>query len=212
MTQDSGGSDPEPKQIKPAVKQALELGPPMLFFAVYLWIKDNTYDIGGITYDGFIIAAAGFVPILLISIAVLWWLTGKLSRIQVLTAFMVIVFGGLTVWFNDGDFFKMKTSIVYGIFAAVLSFGLWRGQSYLAWVMDEMMPMAHEGWMILTRRLAMAFGFLAAANEFVWRTMSETTWVVVETFGFPIALFAFLTLQIVGLQKYLDDDDSEGSA
>jgi intracellular septation protein len=75
------------------------------------------------TYDGFIIVTAAFVPILLASIAILWKLTGKISRIQVFTAVMVVVFGGLTVWLNDERFFKMKTTLVYGFFATMLGSG-----------------------------------------------------------------------------------------
>ena len=71
------------RSLNPAVKQALELGPPILFFAAYLWMRDRKYMIAGTEYDGFIVAAAVFVPILLTSIAVLWKLTGKLSRMQV---------------------------------------------------------------------------------------------------------------------------------
>ena len=207
MNEDTGDHVPAQKTISPAVKQTLELGPPLLFFVVYLWIKDRTYTIGGVDYDGFIVAAAGFVPILLVSIAVLWWLTGKLSRIQVLTAFMVIVFGGLTVWFNDGNFFKMKTTIVYAIFATVLGFGLLRGQSWLAYILNDAMPMQHDGWMILTRRLCGMFAALAVANEIIWRTMSTETWVKIETFGFPVALVGFLFWQITALQQYLETDE-----
>lgn len=193
--------------INPAIKQTLELGPPLLFFAFYLYVRDETYTIGGTDYDGFIVAAAVFVPILLISIAALWKLTGKLSRMQVFTAVLVIVFGGLTVWFNDERFFKMKTTIVYGIFAGILGLGLLQGRSYLAWVMSEFLPMRDEGWMILTRRLAACFAGLAIGNEIVWRTMSTDTWVKIETFGFPAILFVFLWLQIVALQKYLIEED-----
>ncbi|MEL6644446.1 MAG: inner membrane-spanning protein YciB [Pseudomonadota bacterium] len=195
------------KPLNPVVKQVLELGPPLLFFAFYLYVRDNTYTIAGTEYDGFILAAAVFVPILLISIAILWKLTGKLSRMQVFTAVLVIVFGGLTVWFNDERFFKMKTTIVYGIFAGILGIGLLQGRSYLAWVMSEFLPMRDEGWMILTRRLAACFALLAIGNEFVWRTMSTDTWVKIETFGFPLILFVFLWLQIVALQKYLIEED-----
>ena len=148
------------------------------------------------------------MPILLLSIAVLWKLTGKLSRMQVFTAVLVVVFGGLTVWFNDEAFFKMKTTIVYGLFAAILGVGLLQGRSYLAWVMNEFLPMREEGWMMLTRRLAAMFAALAVGNEVVWRTMSTDAWVKIETFGFPIALFLFLWLQIVALQKYLIEDES----
>jgi len=197
------------RAINPALKQVLELGPPLLFFAAYLYVRDETYTLGGIDYDGFIVAAAGFVPILLLSMAILWKLTGKLSRMQVFTAVLVVVFGGLTVWFNDERFFKMKTTIVYGIFAAILGVGLLQGRSYLAWVMAEFLPMREEGWMILTRRLAALFAVLAVVNEVVWRTMSTDAWVKIETFGFPLALFLFLWLQIVGLQKYLIEPEKK---
>jgi intracellular septation protein len=191
------------KRINPALKQVLELGPPLLFFAAYLWIRDETFTIGGTDYDGFIVAAAAFVPVLLASIAALWVLTGRISRMQVFTAVLVVIFGGLTVWFNDERFFKMKTTIVYGVFAAILGIGLLQGRSYLAWVMSEFLPMQHEGWMILTRRLTACFAGLAVANEMVWRTMSTDAWVKIETFGFPLVLFLFLWAQIYALQKYL---------
>jgi intracellular septation protein len=200
------------KTINPIVKQVLELGPPLLFFVAYLQMREKTYTIGGVEYDGFIVAAAALVPLMLATTAILWKLTFKISKIQVLTVVMVVVFGGLTVWFNDEKFFKMKTSIVYGIFAALLGIGLLRGQSYLAYVMDEMMPMEQEGWMVLTRRLALAFAGLAIANEVVWRTMSTDAWVKIETFVFPLVLFAFLTLQILGLQKYVIEDEPEEGA
>ena len=195
------------KEINGGLKQALELGPPLLFFAAYLYVRDETYTIGGTEYDGFIVAAAAFVPVLLASIAVLWWLTGRISRMQVFTAVLVVVFGGLTVWFNDETFFKMKTTIVYGVFAAILGIGLLQGRSYLAWVMDEFLPMQDEGWMILTRRLTAMFAALAIGNEIVWRTMSTDAWVKIETFGFPIALFVFLWVQIMSLQKYVIEDE-----
>ncbi|WP_322895115.1 MULTISPECIES: inner membrane-spanning protein YciB [unclassified Yoonia] len=194
------------KTINPILKQVLELGPTLAFFLIYLRIKDDTYLIGGTEYSGFIIAAVVFVPILLVAMGILWALTGKLSRMQVFTAFMVIFFGGLTAYFNDERFFKMKTTIVYGVMAGLLGIGLLRGQSYLQFVMEEFLPMQREGWMIFTKRLAMIFTVLAIANEIIWRTQSTETWVKLETFAFPAALFAFLWFQIIGLQKYLIED------
>ncbi|MDW3222895.1 MAG: inner membrane-spanning protein YciB [Paracoccaceae bacterium] len=202
----------DPKPINPIVKQGLELGPTILFFLIYLKIKEDVFVIGGTEYTGFIVAALVFVPILLVAMAILWKLTGQLSRMQVFTAFMVIFFGGLTAWFNDERFFKMKTSIVYGLFAALLGIGLMRGQSYLAFVMNEMMPMRHEGWMILTRRLCAVFAFLAVANEVIWRTMSTDAWVKIETFGFPVVLMGFLMWQFTALQGHLITDETEDDA
>ncbi|SMX24840.1 inner membrane-spanning protein YciB [Boseongicola aestuarii] len=199
----------EEKKLNPVVKQVLELGPPLLFFVAYLKMRDQTYTLGGTDYDGFIVAAGVFVPILLVSIAILWKLTGKLSRMQVFTAVMVILFGGLTVWFNDERFFKMKTTLVYGLFAAILGIGLLQRRSYLAWVMSEFLPMSDEGWMKLTTRLALFFAGLAIANEVIWRTMSTDAWVKIETFGFPILMFIFLWTQIMSLQSHIIEDDSD---
>ncbi|WP_170381548.1 inner membrane-spanning protein YciB [Ruegeria atlantica] len=197
------------KEINPILKQVLELGPPLAFFFIYLRLRDDSFLIGGIEYSGFIVATIIFVPLMLAAMGILWYLTGKLSRIQIFTAIMVIFFGGLTAWFNDERFFKMKTTLVYGFFSIMLGIGLLQGKSYLAYVLDEMLPMRHEGWMILTRRLCACFAVLAIANEFVWRTMSTDMWVKIETFAFPIALMAFLMLQFSLLQNYMDDPDSQ---
>ena len=195
------------KSINPILKQVLELGPTLVFFLIYLRIKDEVFTIAGTQYSGFIVATLVFVPILLVSMGVLWHLSGQLSRMQIFTAFMVIFFGGLTAWFNDERFFKMKTSIVYGFFAAILGIGLLRGRSYLRFIMEDFLPMQDAGWMILTRRLTLMFAALAIANELIWRTQSTDLWVKLETFAFPVALFVFLWLQIIGLQKYLIETD-----
>lgn len=198
------GPDPDP--VSPWLKQLLELGPPLLFFVIYLRLRDEVFTIAGTEYSGFIVATVAFVPIILASMAALWWLSGRLSRMQVFTALMVVVFGALTAWFNDERFFKMKTTIVYGFFAALLGLGLLMGRSLLAYVLSEALPMRQEGWMILTRRLTAMFVVLAVGNEIVWRTMSTDTWVKIETFGFPIALFLFLWWQIVALQHHIEDE------
>jgi len=175
---------PEEKSISPGLKMALELGPVLIFFIAYSRLKDDVYTIGDVEYSGFIFVTILFIPLLLVSIGALWWLTGKLSRMQIFTALMVIVFGGLTAYFNNEQFFKMKTTIVYGFFASVLGLGLLLKRSWLEYVMDEFLPLKPEGWMILTRRLTGMFALLAVANEFVWRTMSTDAWVKIETLCF----------------------------
>lgn len=197
------------KPINPILKQILELGPTLVFFLIYLRIKDDTFTIAGTDYSGFIVATLIFVPVLLIAMGLLWALTKSLSRMQLFTAFMVIFFGGLTAYFNDERFFKMKTSIVYGCFALILGIGLLRGRSYLEWVMGDFLPMMEEGWMILTKRITVMFIALAVANELIWRTQSTELWVKLETFAFPAVLFVFLWLQIVGLQRFLIDPDAK---
>ncbi|MDP2083453.1 MAG: inner membrane-spanning protein YciB [Pseudotabrizicola sp.] len=200
------------RKINGVLKQGLELGPTVVFFLTYLKIKEDTFTVMGTEYSGFIIAALVFIPILLAAMGVLWYLTGAISRMQVFTAFMVIFFGGLTAWFNDERFFKMKTTIVYSCLAGLLGIGLLRGQSWLQYVMGEVLPMQTEGWMILTRRLCLMFVGLALANEFIWRTMSTDAWVKLETFAMPAALMAFLWWQIFALQRFLIEPEDDSKA
>lgn len=200
------------RKIHAGLKQALELGPTIVFFGIYLWMRDQTFTVQGTEYSGFIVAALIFVPILLAAMGVLWWLTGTLSRMQLFTAIMVIFFGALTAWFNDERFFKMKTTLVYGAIAGLLGFGLLMGKSYLKWVMAAMLPMQDEGWMLLTRRVALIFGTLAIANEVIWRNFSTDTWVKLETFVFPLIMMAALTAQILSLQKYLIEEPEDGDS
>lgn len=195
------------QKINPLVKTGLELGPIIAFFAAYLMLKDRVFAFGGTEYDGFIVVTAGFIPVFLLAMGILWWLTGHLSRMQVVTAVLIIVFGGMSVWFNDPRFFKMKPTIIYLIFAGVLGAGLLRGQSWLQYVMDGMMPLTHEGWMILTRRLAAFFFGLAVLNELVWRLTSEETWVYFKTFGLTAAIFVFFMAQGKLFREHGTQDD-----
>jgi intracellular septation protein len=185
----------QPREINPFLKLALELGPVVLFFIAYVRLKDMVFTIGGTDYAGFIIVTAGFIPLMLLSTGILWRLTGHLSKMQILTVVLVVVFGGLSVWLNDPKFIKMKPTILYLAFGGILGFGLLRGQSYLRHVMDGMMPLQHQGWMLLTRRLMLFFFGLAVANELVWRLMSEAAWVNFKTFGLTAAIFVFFMTQ-----------------
>lgn len=197
------------KAVNPWLRQALELGPPLLFFVAYMRFQDVTWTIGGRDYDGFILVTAGFVPLLLASMGVLWKLTGRVSRIQVFTAVMVVVFGGLTVWLNDERFFKMKTTLVYGFFAVTLGVGLLRGQGWLKVLMGEMLPMSDRGWLLLSRRIAAAFALMAVANEIVWRSQSTEVWVTFETFVLPGVLFVAFMAQARLIERESLSDGSD---
>lgn len=185
----------EKRQVNPMVKTALEFGPILAFFVAYLWLKDRIFVIGGTEYEGFIVVTAGFIPVFLLAMGALWWLTGHLSRMQLVTAVLIVVFGGLSVWLNDDRFFKMKPTLIYLLFGGALAIGLMRGQSWLQLVMEGLIPLKHEGWMILTRRVMFLFLSLAVLNEVIWRTMSTDTWVYFKTFGLTAAVFLFFLFQ-----------------
>jgi intracellular septation protein len=194
------------RKLSTGMKTALDLGPIAAFFVAYFLIKDRDFTIAGRVYTGFVVATAAFIPILMFTTFLFWRLTGKVSKMQIVTLVVVVVFGGLTVWFNDERFFKMKPTLIYLIFGSILAFGLWRGESYLQLVMEEMMPLRREGWMKLTRRFAAFFFGLAIANEVIWRNLSTETWVTFKTIGLPVVIFLFFFSQARLFQTYAVDE------
>ena len=197
------------KNTNGKLKVVLEFGPVLGFFVAYLLLKDRVFTIGSTEYEGFIVITAVFIPVLLVCTALMWKLTGHLSKMRILTAVLVVVFGGLTVWLNDPRFFQMKPTIIYLFFGTVLGIGLLRGRSYLQYVMDGLMPLTNAGWMILTKRITIFFFAMAALNELVWRTQSEETWVYFKTFGLMAAMFVFFKMQGKLIAEHGTDDSGK---
>jgi intracellular septation protein len=197
-------------QISPALKQALELGPVLVFLVAYFLVRDQTVTLGATEYAGFIIAIVIFTPLQLAATLILRRLTGKLSRMQVATLLLVVVLGGITVALNDERFFKMKSTFVFGAFGLILFLGLWRGQSYLAYVLEGALPISQLGWMILTRRMAWFFIAFAAANEAIWRNFSTDVYVIWDTFGQMGVMFLFLMSNFKLIERHWVEP--EGSA
>ena len=198
----------EPRKINPWLKAGLEFGPLILFFVVFTRLRDKTLTIAGTEYSGFIVATLVFIPVLVASTLALWRSTGRLAPMQIATLVLVVVFGGLSVWLNDPRFFKMKPTIIYLIFAALLAFSLIR-RNWLELVMSEALPMQPEGWRILTVRMTLLFLGLAIANEIVWRTMSETAWVNFKTFGLTAIMIGFFIANSKLFERYAQPRDGE---
>lgn len=195
----------EKRAIAPGLKAALDFGPLLVFFAVFFLFKDQPVVVAGREYKGFVLATAAFVPVLVLSMLALWRLTGHLAPMQIATLVLVVVFGGLSIWFNDPRFFKMKPTLIYLLFAGILGFGLMRGKPWLALVMEGAIPMRPEGWAILTKRLIGFFLFLAVANEVIWRNFSDAIWVNFKTFGLTALMFGFFIAQTKLFARYAPD-------
>lgn len=188
------------RPIHPILKIVLEFGPLAVFFLTYRAYSGEEVALFGEVYEGVVVATIAFIPAILTTLAISWALTRDLPRMAVVTAVVVVIFGGLTIWLNDATFIKMKPTIVNLIFAFILGWGLLRGRSYLKYLMGEFLPLTDEGWMIFTRRWALFFLFMAALNEVIWRTQSEDFWVNFKTFGSPAVTLVFMVAQ-AGLLK-----------
>ena len=189
------------------LKNLLEYTPIAAFFVIFILFKDEKILIFERDLSGFVLATLVFVPLVVIATAVSWIVLKEVSRIQLLTLVLVVVFGGMTIFFNDERFLKIKPTLIYCLFSAILLFGIFRKTSYLEALLGKALPLSYDGWMILTRRMAYFFLFLAATNEFVWRTQSTETWVYFKTFGLTIAMFVFFITQYSVFKTYGDFKD-----
>jgi intracellular septation protein len=200
-----------PRTINPVVKLVLEVGPIAVFFLAYRMAPvPEGLGTAERQLEQILFSTKVFVPTILASLAASYVLTRKLPRMAVITAVVVTIFGGLTLILRDDTFVKMKPTILYGLFAGILGFGLLRGQSYLKYLMDELIPMREEGWMKFTTRFVVFYLLLAALNEIVWRTYGTDAWVNFRTFVLPLANVGFIMAQVPLFQRYAVHDGKNG--
>jgi len=171
------------------LKLVLDLGPLLLFFFV-----NGRF--------GIFAATGSFMVATLISLGLTYALVQRVATMPLVTAIIVFVFGGLTLYLQDETFIKLKPTIIYSLFAAVLFGGLLTGRSLLALVFDNVFHLTDEGWKKLTLRWALFFLAMAVANELIWRSVSTDTWVAFKTFGFLPLTVLFALAQTPLLMRH----------
>jgi intracellular septation protein len=176
-------------QLNPILKLALDLGPLALFF-----FANSRY--------GIFAATGTFMVAVLAALAVSYAMTRRLPIMPVVTAVIVVVFGGLTLVLHDATFIKVKPTIIYALFGAVLLGGLFFNKPLLGVVFDSLFHLTEEGWRKLTWRWAIFFLVLAVLNEIVWRNASTNVWVDFKVFGVMPLTILFGALQYPLTQKY----------
>jgi intracellular septation protein len=155
-----------PQWLKPTT----DYGPLAAFFIAYVSSDLMT-------------ATAVLIGVTVLALALSLAVARRVPMLPLVTAVIVGVFGGLTLWLEDPTFIKMKPTIVQGLFSVVLFGGLAFGRPLLSPLLGAAWPMDREGWRRLTFRFAVFFAVMAALNEAVWRTQSTDVWVAYKVFG-----------------------------
>jgi intracellular septation protein len=179
----------ERQPLNPMLKLVLDLGPLVLFF-----VANSRF--------GIFAATAAFMAAVLAALLVSFAMTRRLLIMPVVTAVIVVVFGGLTLILHDATFIKVKPTIIYGLFGAVLMGGLVFKKPLLGLLFDSLFHLSEEGWRKLTLRWAIFFFALAVLNEIVWRNVSTDTWVTFKVFGVVPLTLIFGALQVPLLKRY----------
>lgn len=176
-------------QPHPFFKLATELGPLLVFFAANAKF-------------GLFVATAAFMVAIMAAMIASYAVTRHIPLMALVTGVIVIVFGTLTLVLHDETFIKVKPTIIYALFAAVLGGGLLFGRSFIAIMFDQVFNLTPRGWRLLTMRWALFFAAMAVLNEFVWRTQSTDFWVNFKVFGAVPLTMIFAMMQMPLTRRY----------
>jgi len=187
--------EPEEKG-SPLLRLLLELGPLVCFF-----YANSRYEI----YT----ATKVFMVAIVIALAASYYLEKRLPVMPLVTAAFVLVFGGLTLWFDDKTFIKLKPTIVNALFGTILLGGLAFGRSFLKPVFSVAFALTEPGWRILTLRWGLFMFALAGLNEYVWRNYSDDQWVAFKTFGIMPLTLVFTMLQMGTINRHAEPEPGE---
>lgn len=181
-----------PKWIKPVV----DFGPLLVFFIAY-------------KMGGLMPATLALIIATLVALAVGYWATRRLALMPLVTAVIVTIFGGLTLWLQNDIFIKMKPTIVQAFFALILFGGLVLKRPTLKFVLGEALRLTDAGWRHLTLRFALFFSAMAILNEIVWRNVAEETWIDFKVFGILGLTMLFSLSQVPLMKRHMIDPGGE---
>lgn len=183
-----------PQWLKPTV----DFGPLAVFLGVF-WLK------------GMLPATAALMAATVVALVLSFVFTRKLALMPLVTAIIVGVFGGLTLWLNDDTFIKMKPTIIYGLFAAVIGGGLVLGKPAVKVILGEAFQLDEAGWKRLSFRFCLFFIAMAATNEVVRRVASVDMWVLWKVPGSIAATFVFMLTQMPLIQRHKVEEQATGA-
>ena len=173
------------------MKQLFEFFPLIIFFAVYYKSDKDLY-----------LSIAAVIVATIISLIALYIKEKKISTMMLVSAVILIIFGGLSIFLKNEIFFKMKPTIINTLFAIVLIGSTLIKKPVLKMLLNSSMKLTDQGWSMMNKMWSGFFIFLAVLNEIVWRTQSTDTWVNFKVFGIMGITIVFTIIQIPLLKKH----------
>ena len=179
--------------MKSIYKLLIDIGPLAVFFIFY-------------TRGDLKTAILPFMIATIIAVLFSYILEKKIPIMPTVGAAIILIFGGLTIYFDNETFFKMKPTIINLLFAGILYGGIILNKSLLRYLLGAALKLQDEGWDILTKRWIGFFIALAILNEIIWRTQTTDIWVNFKVFGILPITFIFTLTQFSTIKKYQIED------
>ena len=190
---DQPGND-RPAGERPGRKFLLDLGPLVLFFA-------TNYATGD-----FMLAVKVLVGATLAALAAGWILERRVSVMALVGCVAVAFFGGLSVWFDNDLFIKIKPTVLTCLLAAIIAGGRLIGRNPLGAIIGTQLRMSEAGWRAISWIWVVMFLTTALANEIAWRTLSTDDWVTFKVFGLTAISLVFTVISVPVMTKHQIED------
>ena len=175
--------------MKSLSKLLIDIGPLAVFFIFY-------------SRSGLQASILPFMIATVIAVLFSYVLEKRIPIMPTVGAVIILLFGGLTIYFDNEIFFKMKPTIINLLFAVILFGGNLINKPLLKLLLGAALKLEEAGWNILTQRWIAFFIALAILNEIVWRTQSTDIWVNFKVFGILPITFIFTMTQFPLIKKY----------
>ena len=183
--------------MTPRLNAAIEYGPLGVFLVAYFVGNRFLDDVGAI-----LAATAAIMAATVVALSVAWFVQHRVPKVPLVSGVLLMLFGGLTLWLQDPVFIKMKPTIVYLLFSAILLGGLAMRRPLLKPLLGSAWQLDDPGWRKLTVRFGLFFMSMAGLNELVWRTQSTDFWVSYKVFGTMALILVFTMLQISLIHRH----------
>ena len=205
------------------MKLLFDFLPIILFFGVFKYAGSDaeraavfaSENFGWMVAGG--IVAASVAPVLLATVVVIvatlvQVLVLKLrgSRIDTMlwvSLVLVVVLGGLTIWFQSETFIKWKPTLLYWVMAGAFLLGpLLFGKNLLRLLLGEQLQLPADVWQRLNWAWVAFFSAMGVLNLWVAYSFSTDTWVNFKLFGGIGLMLVFTVAQGLYLSRFLPDE------
>lgn len=201
------------------MKLLFDLFPVILFFVAFKYSEKNPEVAAG--WVGSLLGSAvidlKLAPILLATVVVIaatvaqivwvWFRHGKVDKMLWVSLVLVVVFGSLTLIFQNEAFIKWKLTLLDWVFAGSLGFStLVLKKNAIKAMIGEQLKLPEPIWNRLNYSWMAFFAIMGSLNLYIAFNYSTDTWVNFKVFGSMGLMLLFMLAQGILLWKYMEEE------
>jgi intracellular septation protein len=138
------------------------------------------------------------------------WVKLRGHKVEIMlwvSLFIIVIFGGATLYLQDENFIKWKPTVLYWIFAGAIFGAALFGRNLIRTMMGSQMELPDAAWRQMNLSWGGFFAFMGIANLWVANNFSTDSWVNFKLYGSVVLMLVFVVIQSLLLSRYLDKEE-----